>query len=73
MYVLPCNGTKEQFSVVQIVMLYKAINPNLLILLVEIRAPPTQSRNEEKFLTILSFVLLRHTCKMEANNITKMF
>ena len=48
---LPCNETKEQFSLAQIVMLYKAINPNLLILLVKIHVPLTKSRNEEKFLT----------------------
>ena len=50
---LPCNGTKEQFSLAQIVMLYKATNPNLLILLVKIHVPLTKSRNEEKFLTTL--------------------
>ena len=50
---LPCNGTKEQFSLAQIVMLYKATNPNLLILLVKIHVPLTQSRNEKKFLATL--------------------
>lgn len=71
-YYLPCSGTKEQFFLTQIVMLYKAINANLMILLVKIHIPQTQSRNEEKFSDYTVFVLLRCTCKMETNNITKM-
>lgn len=50
---LPCSGTKEQFSLAQIVMLYTAINLNLVILLVKIHAPLTKSRNEDKFLATL--------------------
>ena len=71
-YYLPCSGTKEQFFLTQIVMLYKAINANLMILLVKIHVPQTQSRNEEKFSDYTVFVLLICTCKMDTNNITKM-